>query len=109
MSSALSGDPRLPGGLPSPLDPLAALAPAFDVSVVVPLVNEEPSLRPLYGELAAALAAARWEVVFVDDGSTDGSFQELGRLHEAFDTVRASRLRRNFAKADALVASFVQA
>src|SRR5213595_619149 len=109
MSSTFAGDPRAPIGDPSPnaLDPLAALAPAFEVSVVVPLFNEEPSLRALYGELAGALEAGfRWEVVFVDDGSTDGSYRELSQLHDAFDNVRVIRLRRNFGKAAALAAGF---
>jgi glycosyltransferase involved in cell wall biosynthesis len=111
VSSTFAGDPRSPAGDPSPnaLDPLAALAPAFEVSVVVPLFNEEPSLRPLYDELAAALTSGfRWEVVFVDDGSTDGSYRELSKLHDAFDNVRVVRLRRNFGKAAALAAGFQQ-
>jgi glycosyltransferase involved in cell wall biosynthesis len=112
MSSTFAGDPRAPVGDPSPnaLDPLAALAPAFEVSVVVPLFNEELSLRGLYDELAGALEAGfRWEVVFVDDGSTDGSYRELSQLHDAFDNVRVVRLRRNFGKAAALAAGFEQA
>jgi cellulose synthase/poly-beta-1,6-N-acetylglucosamine synthase-like glycosyltransferase len=76
------------------------------VSVVVPLLNEQPTIGDLYDELAAALAEQdlRWEVVFVDDGSTDGSYQELVRLHEAHLNVRVVRLRRNFGKAAALAA-----
>src|SRR5439155_8198733 len=71
---------------------------------------EELSLPPLYDELAAALSPQlRWEVVFVDDGSTDGSYRELSRLHESFDNVRVIRLRRNFGKAAALAAGFEQA
>jgi dolichol-phosphate mannosyltransferase len=76
------------------------------LSVVVPLLNEEPTLEQLYRELDAALAAADldWEVVFVDDGSTDGSYRELVRLHAAHLNVRVVRLRRNFGKAAALAA-----
>jgi dolichol-phosphate mannosyltransferase len=76
------------------------------VSVVVPLLNEEATLEPLYLELEAALAATGldWEVVFVDDGSTDGSYRELVRLHGAHLNVRVVRLRRNFGKAAALAA-----
>jgi dolichol-phosphate mannosyltransferase len=80
------------------------------VSVVIPLYDEEHSLRPLYDELAAALGPAfDWDVVFVDDGSRDGSFGELVRLHEEFDNVRVVRLRRNFGKATALAAGFEHA
>ena len=76
------------------------------LSVVVPLLNEEATLEPLYRELEAALAVTglEWEVVFVDDGSTDGSYRELVRLHAAHLNVRVVRLRRNFGKAAALAA-----
>jgi dolichol-phosphate mannosyltransferase len=76
------------------------------VSVVVPLLNEEATLEQLYQELESALTATAvdWEVVFVDDGSTDGSYRELVRLHAAHLNVRVVRLRRNFGKAAALAA-----
>jgi dolichol-phosphate mannosyltransferase len=76
------------------------------LSVVVPLLNEEATLEQLYRELEAALASTGldWEVVFVDDGSTDGSYRELVRLHAAHLNVRVVRLRRNFGKAAALAA-----
>jgi dolichol-phosphate mannosyltransferase len=76
------------------------------VSVVVPLLNEEATLEQLYRELEAALAppGLDWEVVFVDDGSTDSSYRELVRLHAAHLNVRVVRLRRNFGKAAALAA-----
>jgi glycosyltransferase involved in cell wall biosynthesis len=76
------------------------------VSVVVPLLNEEATLEQLYAELESALAGTglAWEVVFVDDGSTDGSYRELARLHAAHLNVRVVRLRRNFGKAAALAA-----
>jgi glycosyltransferase involved in cell wall biosynthesis len=75
-------------------------------SVVVPLLNEAATLEPLYQELQAALTplGIEWEVVFVDDGSTDGSYRELVRLHAAHLNVRVVRLRRNFGKAAALAA-----
>ena len=76
------------------------------VSVVVPLLNEAATLEQLYRELDAALVPTGldWEVVFVDDGSTDGSSRELVRLHSAHLNVRVVRLRRNFGKAAALAA-----
>ena len=81
------------------------------ISVVVPLYNEERSIALLYGELQAALEplAASWEAVFVDDGSSDGSFAALTRLHAEHVNVRVVRLRRNFGKAAALAAGFAQA
>ena len=65
----------------------------------------------LFDELQAALEPLDqpWEAVFVDDGSTDGSFAALTRLHNAKDNVRVVRLRRNFGKAAALAAGFTQA
>jgi glycosyltransferase involved in cell wall biosynthesis len=81
------------------------------ISVVVPVYDEELTLGPLYDELEAALEPAghEWEVVFVDDGSSDGSFGALTRLHTAHENVRVIRLRRNFGKAAALAAGFAQA
>ena len=76
------------------------------VSVVVPLLNEQPTLAELFREVTEALSElpVDWEIVFVDDGSTDGSYRELVRLHEENTNVRVVRLRRNFGKAAALAA-----
>ena len=65
----------------------------------------------LFDELQSALEplGREWEAIFVDDGSTDGSFAALTRLHAGADNVRVVRLRRNFGKAAALVAGFDQA
>jgi glycosyltransferase involved in cell wall biosynthesis len=81
------------------------------ISVVIPVHNEERSVALLYDELAAAFAGdgRAWEAVFVDDGSTDGTFGALTRLHDAHDNVRVVRLRRNFGKAAALDAGFGEA
>jgi glycosyltransferase involved in cell wall biosynthesis len=81
------------------------------ISVVVPVHEEERTLALLYEELQAALdpLGQSWEAVFVDDGSMDGSFAALTRLHDAHDNVRVVRLRRNFGKAAALAAGFANA
>jgi glycosyltransferase involved in cell wall biosynthesis len=81
------------------------------ISIVIPLHNEERSVALLYEELQAALEplAQEWEAVFVDDGSVDGSFAALTRLHDGNENVRVVRLRRNFGKAAALAAGFAQA
>jgi glycosyltransferase involved in cell wall biosynthesis len=81
------------------------------VSVVVPVHDEERSVALLYDELGSALEplGVPWETIFVDDGSTDGTFAALTRLHSATSNVRVVRLRRNFGKAAALVAGFDQA
>ena len=81
------------------------------ISIVIPLHNEERSVALLYDELQSALEPLRedWEAVFVDDGSTDGSFSALTRIHDAHDNVRVVRLRRNFGKAAALQSGFAHA
>jgi dolichol-phosphate mannosyltransferase len=81
------------------------------ISVVVPVHEEERTVALLFEELQAALdpLAEPWEAVFVDDGSTDGSFAALTRLHSAHENVRVVRLRRNFGKAAALAAGFANA
>ena len=81
------------------------------ISVVIPVHNEERSVATLYDELVAALAddGRTWEAVFVDDGSTDGTFGALTHLHDQHDNVRVVRLRRNFGKAAALDAGFGEA
>ena len=76
------------------------------ISVVIPVHDEERSVALLYDELRSALEPLdkEWEAIFVDDGSTDGTFAALTRLHSGADNVRVVRLRRNFGKAAALAA-----
>jgi glycosyltransferase involved in cell wall biosynthesis len=78
------------------------------LSVVVPVYNEERSVALLLDELRSTLdgLGGPWEAVFVDDGSTDGTFAALTKLHAEADNVRVVRLRRNFGKAAALAAGF---
>ena len=81
------------------------------ISVVVPLLNEEHTLEALYREIADALEPLghEFEVVFVDDGSTDGSLSVLTRLHDEAANIVVLHLRRNFGKAAALQAGFLEA
>ena len=81
------------------------------ISVVVPVHDEERSVAQLHDEVAAALTplGRPWEILYVDDGSTDGTFAALTRLHDRHDHVRVVRLRRNFGKAAALQAGFEEA
>jgi glycosyltransferase involved in cell wall biosynthesis len=81
------------------------------ISVVIPVRNEERSVALLVDELESALQplGVEWEAIFVDDGSTDGTYAALTRLHAARSDVRAVRLRRNFGKAAALGAGFAHA
>jgi glycosyltransferase involved in cell wall biosynthesis len=88
---------------------LASPSQDIAISVVVPVMNEEQNVRPLYEKLSAQLNALgqNYEVIFVDDGSTDKTFAELKTLHDDHPgIVRVVRFRRNFGKTPALVAGF---
>ncbi|WP_165225689.1 glycosyltransferase family 2 protein [Aquisphaera insulae] len=79
------------------------------ISVVIPVYNEEGSLSELHRQLASVLADGRLgphELVFVDDGSTDGSWRTISEISRADHRIRAIRFRRNFGKAAALTAGF---
>jgi dolichol-phosphate mannosyltransferase len=80
------------------------------ISVVVPVRDEELSVDELFTQLESTLdPLGAWEVVFVDDGSTDGTYAVLTRLHHEQHNVRVVRLRRNQGKAAALDAGFAEA
>ena len=90
----------------SPADPTPGL-----VSLVIPVFNERDSLRILHAEIDAVSKALveRLEIVFIDDGSGDGSWGEIQRLAATDPRVRGLRFRRNFGKAAALHAGFLAA
>ncbi len=81
------------------------------ISLVIPVYNEAESLPDLHAALAATVLpfADRCEMIFVDDGSTDGSFQRLGALREKDKRVTVVRLRSNQGKTMALAAGFREA
>jgi len=81
------------------------------VSIVIPLYNEEESLRELTQKLVSVLTGMRtsYEIIFVDDGSTDGSFQVLKKLHGENRAIKVIRFRRNFGKSAALSVGFREA
>jgi glycosyltransferase involved in cell wall biosynthesis len=79
-----------------------------ELSVVIPIRNEAPSLEELYRELTAALTGwgRPYEILVVDDGSIDGSFETLARLQANDGRLRVIRLRRNFGQTAAFAAGF---
>ena len=81
------------------------------LSIVIPVFNEADSLATLHGELSEVAAASGYaiDVIFVDDGSTDGTWQLIRRLAAEDRRVRGIRFRRNFGKAAALSAGFAVA
>lgn len=80
------------------------------VSIVIPALNEAESLPELEQRIRRALSNVEaYELIFVDDGSTDDSWTVMSRLSEEQPSVRAIRLRKNFGKAMALTAGFSRA
>jgi undecaprenyl-phosphate 4-deoxy-4-formamido-L-arabinose transferase len=80
-----------------------------ELSIVVTLLNEERTVEELYARTVAAVNGRPFEVVFVDDGSTDGTYDVLRRLHDRDPRVRAVRFSRNFGQHPAMHAGFVRA
>lgn len=84
---------------------------AMDLSVVVPVYNEEENLEPLIHELRSALdpLGKRYELILVDDGSTDGTYGVLSRLHKAEPRLKVLRFKRNFGQTAAVAAGLAYA
>ncbi len=80
----------------------------IDISAVIPVYNEEENLEALYDELHAVLSGMtpRYEIIFVDDGSSDGSVAVLRQLYERDARVRVVHFRRNFGQSAAFTAGF---
>jgi undecaprenyl-phosphate 4-deoxy-4-formamido-L-arabinose transferase len=95
----------------APLIPVPEPGPAPDLSVVVTLYNEAASVDELYRRTVATLEPLHrpYELIFVDDGSTDDTFAKLERLHAADAHVRAVRFKRNFGQHPAMHAGLVRA
>lgn len=80
----------------------------MQISIVIPLLNEEESLAELFQWLTKVLTVNRfsYEIIFVDDGSTDGSWRVIMQLAEKDAQVRGIRFLRNYGKSQALHAGF---
>lgn len=81
------------------------------ISFVIPVYNEEQSLAELYEQILANVQPTghAFEIIFIDDGSTDGSFKVMEELHQRDDRVSVIQFRRNYGKAAALDVGFDQA
>ena len=82
-----------------------------EISVVVPMRNESPNVEPLYRELTAALGSygRPYEILAIDDGSTDDTFSLLADLQVRDPRLRVIRFRRNFGQTAAFAAGFAHA
>src|SRR5579862_1253198 len=79
----------------------------IDLTVVIPVRNEEASLRELHRELTQVLrSCGEYEIIVVDDGSTDRTFEILAELQAMDPRTRVIRLRRNFGQTAAFAAGF---
>lgn len=80
----------------------------YDVSFVIPLKNEVETIEALYRGIVENTTplGLSFEIIFIDDGSTDGSFDVIKRLSKEDDRVKGIRFRRNFGKSSALSAGF---
>lgn len=78
------------------------------LSIVIPLLNEEESLQELHGWIVSVMQSNRflYEILFIDDGSTDGSWQVVRALAESDPNVRGIRFLKNYGKSQALHAGF---
>ena len=87
------------------------MAPLPDFSIVIPVHNESPNLRELVREFTQVLSGAGrpYEILLIDDGSTDDSFEILRELQEADPRLRVIQFRRNFGQTAAFAAGFAHA
>ena len=83
----------------------------MDISVIVPLFNEAESLPELYAWIQRVMNENKftYEVIFINDGSTDNSWKVIQDLKSKSDNVRAIRFRRNYGKSPALFCGFERA
>lgn len=80
----------------------------MDISIVVPIYNEQENVGSVYAAIRSALqdAGFSYEIIMVDDGSSDGSYRELTRLAAEDDALKVIRFRRNFGQTAAMSAGF---
>ena len=78
-----------------------------EISVVIPLLNEQDNIGPLYEQITESLKGKySYEILFIDDGSEDKSFEKLCELQRADNRIRVIRFRKNFGQTAAMAAGF---
>ena len=80
----------------------------MDISVVIPLLDEQESLQELYDWIAKVMQSNRYlyEIIFIDDGSTDTSWDVIEKLTQENPAVKGIRFQKNYGKSQALDAGF---
>ena len=80
----------------------------MDISVVIPLLNEDESLQELHDWIAKVMQSNRYsyEIIFIDDGSDDTSWNVIEKLSQANSAVKGIRFQKNYGKSQALDAGF---
>ena len=80
----------------------------MNISVVIPLLNEQDSLKELHDWIAKVMQSNRfsYEIIFIDDGSTDTSWNIINELSQTNPNVKGIRFLKNFGKSQALHAGF---
>ena len=83
----------------------------MDISVIIPLYNEEESIAELFGWIERVMDehGFTYEVIFISDGSTDHSWDIISELHQRSEHVRGIKFRRNYGKSPALYCGFMEA
>ena len=89
-------------------DTLKKIKSGIDLSIVIPIYNERESIEKLYKKLDEALSRInlKYEVMLIDDGSTDGTFNELLKIHRKNRLYKIIRFRKNFGQTPAISAGF---
>jgi glycosyltransferase involved in cell wall biosynthesis len=87
---------------------MSPAAESIDLSVIIPVFNEQDNVRPLFERLDGILRRLdrTCEIIFVDDGSRDETFRRLEELHARHEHLRIIKLRRNFGQTPAMAAGF---
>ena len=83
----------------------------MNISIVIPLLNEEESLKELHDWIAQVMQSNRflYEILFIDDGSSDRSWEIIEKLGVEYPSVKGIRFLKNFGKSQALHAGFTAA